>query len=239
MSSTHLTDDTTTETSGATAVPMRLEVVTLPVADVDRAKAFYQGLGWRLDADAAGGGWRVVQLTPPGSTASIVFGDGVTTAQPGSIDRLLLGVDDMEAARSELRSHGVEVGEVFHDAYGTLGGGWHAGAEGREPGPDPEGRSYASYATFSDPDGNVWMLQEITERLPGRVSRGDVAGLSKLLHETAEHHGSFEDASPPHEWADWYAAYFDAREGGSSPEEADAAGDRYMAEVKGVVASRP
>jgi catechol 2,3-dioxygenase-like lactoylglutathione lyase family enzyme len=167
--STELSNDTATESSAATAVPMRLEVAVLPVSDVDRAKTFYEALGWRLDADAGAGGWRVVQMTPPGSKASIVFGSGVTSAEPGSIDRMLLAVDDMDAARDELRARGVEVGEVFHDAYGSLGGGFHAGTEGRDPGPDPEGRSYGSYASFDDPDGNTWMLQEITERLPGRV----------------------------------------------------------------------
>src|SRR4051812_48130329 len=150
--STQLTAATAMEGSGATSIPMRLEVATLPVADVDRAKAFYLELGWRLDADVGGGDFRVVQLTPPGSNASIIFGKGVTSAQPGLIDRLLLAVDDIDAARDELRAQGVEVGEVFHDAGGSLGGGWHGGPDGRASGPDPEGRSYGSYATFSDPD---------------------------------------------------------------------------------------
>jgi catechol 2,3-dioxygenase-like lactoylglutathione lyase family enzyme len=170
MSSTQLSGQAATQSSGAAPVPMRLEVVTLPVADVDRAKAFYQGLGWRLDADFPGdGGYRVVQLTPPGSGASIVFGNGVTDAPPGSIDKTLLAVDDLDAARDELLANGVEVSEVFHDAGGGLGGAWHVRDEGRAPGRDPGGRSYASYASFSDPDGNGWVLQEITERLPGRV----------------------------------------------------------------------
>jgi catechol 2,3-dioxygenase-like lactoylglutathione lyase family enzyme len=149
---------------------MRLEVVVVPVADVDRAKSFYQGLGWRLDADIDGGpDYHAVQLTPPGSNASIIFGKGVTTAEPGSIASLLLAVDDIDAARDELRSHGADVSEVFHDAGGSLGGGLIAYPEARAPGPDPQGRSYASYASFRDPDGNGWLLQEITERLPGRV----------------------------------------------------------------------
>jgi catechol 2,3-dioxygenase-like lactoylglutathione lyase family enzyme len=148
---------------------MKLEVVVVPVSDVDRAKDFYRRLGFREDVDyRANDGYRVVQLTPPGSACSIIFGTGVTSARPGSVDRLVLAVSDVDAARDELRSHGVEV-SVFHDAGGGLGGGFHAGAEGRAPGPDPQRRSYATYASFSDPDGNVWLLQEIKERLPGRV----------------------------------------------------------------------
>lgn len=148
---------------------MKLEVVVVPISDVDRAKDFYKRLGWREDIDYAGSnGYRILQLTPPGSACSIIFGKGITSARPGSIDRLVLAVSDVAAARDELRSHGVEV-SVFHDAGGGLGGGFYAGAAARAPGPDPQGRSYASYASFSDPDGNVWLLQEITERLPGRV----------------------------------------------------------------------
>lgn len=148
---------------------MKLEVVVIPVSDVDRAKEFYTRLGWREDIDVVGSdGYRALQLTPPGSACSIIFGKGVTAARPGSIDRLLLAVSDIDAARDELRSRGVEV-TVFHDAGGGPGGGFIASPEARAPGPDPERRSYASYASFSDPDGNVWLLQEITERLPGRV----------------------------------------------------------------------
>jgi catechol 2,3-dioxygenase-like lactoylglutathione lyase family enzyme len=136
---------------------MALEVVTLPVSDVDRAKEFYESLGWRTDADiVAGDAFRVVQVTPPHSACSISFGKGLTTAEPGSAQRLLLVVSDIEAARAELLSRDIEVSEVFH-----LAGG-------RVPGPDPERRSYQSYASFSDPDGNGWQLQEITTRLPGR-----------------------------------------------------------------------
>jgi catechol 2,3-dioxygenase-like lactoylglutathione lyase family enzyme len=217
---------------------MRLEVAVVPVTDVDRAKSFYQGIGWRLDNDAGGGGYRVVQMTPPGSSASVVFGAGVTNDEPGSIDSLLLAVDDIDAARDELRSHGVDVSEVFHDARGSLGGGWHPGTEGRAPGPDPEGRSYGSYASFRDPDGNKWLLQQITDRLPGRVEPMDPGTLASLLQETAEHHDRFEQSAPAHGWWDWYAAYLSAREQGSSPNEADAAADRYMAEAKDVVVSR-
>ena len=148
---------------------MKLEVVVVPVSDVDRAKDFYKRLGFREDIDYAGSnGYRVVQLTPPGSACSIIFGKGVTAARPGSIDRLLLAVSNIDAARDKLRSRGVEV-SVFHDAGGGLGGGFDARPGARAPGPDPQRRSYASYASFSDPDGNVWLLQEIKERLPGRV----------------------------------------------------------------------
>jgi len=160
----------TAEATPGTATAMRLEVVVLPVADVDRAKAFYEGLGWRLDADVTEGEhYRIVQLTPPASQASIIFGKGVTSAEPGSIDRIVLAVEDIDAAREELRSRGVDVGEPFHEAAGGLDGGFHSSPAERAPGPDPEGRSYATYAAFSDPDGNRWLLQELTERLPGRV----------------------------------------------------------------------
>ena len=169
MSSTQVSSGAATAAPKATATPMRLEVVVVPVADVDRAKAFYLGLGWRLDADVAVDDYALVQVTPPGSSASIIFGQGVTDAQPGSIDRLLLAVDDIDASRDELRSHGADVSEVFHDAGGSVGAGFVADARAHAPGPDPEGRSYGSYASFSDPDGNRWLLQEITERLPGRV----------------------------------------------------------------------
>jgi len=143
-----------------------LEVIVLPVADVDRAKAFYESLGWRLDADVAGdGGFRVVQLTPPGSPASIIFGSDVTAAAPGSIQGLYLVVDDVDAARADLVGRGVNVSEVYHDAGGVFE---HAGTEHRVPGPDPDRASYGSFASFNDPDGNRWVLQEIRERLPGR-----------------------------------------------------------------------
>ena len=237
MSSTQLSSDAATNAHGAAAVPMRLEAVVLPVTDVDRAKSFYEGLGWRLNIDAGGGSYRVVQMTPPGSGASITFGAGVTNDEPGSIDSLLLAVDDIESARDDLRSHGADVSEVFHDPRGGLGGGWHPGTESRAAGPDPQGRSYASYASFFDPDGNKWLLQQITERLPGRVEPTDAPALAQLLHETSERHDRFEKSAPPHDWWDWYAAYASARQQGGTPDQADAAADRYMAEVKGVVVS--
>ncbi|MFI6603222.1 VOC family protein [Nonomuraea sp. NPDC050536] len=145
---------------------MKLEVVVIPVADVDRAKGFYKALGWREDADfATGDDFRVVQLTPPGSACSIIFGTRVTAAEPGSAQGLYLIVKDIEAARAELVDRGAEVSEVFHDAGGVFP---HAGTEGRASGPAPGHKSYGSFASFSDPDGNGWLLQEITTRLPGR-----------------------------------------------------------------------
>ena len=145
---------------------MRLEVVVIPVADVDRAKAFYEGLGWRLDADLpVEDGYRVVQLTPPGSACSIIFGEGVTAAPPGSVQGLQLSVYDIDAAREELVSSGVEVSEVFHDGTGVF---HHAGSEGRVAGAAPEHADYGSFVAFSDPDGNGWLVQEIKTRLPGR-----------------------------------------------------------------------
>jgi catechol 2,3-dioxygenase-like lactoylglutathione lyase family enzyme len=145
---------------------MKLEVVILPVSDVDRAKAFYVGLGWRLDADFPGpGGFRVVQLTPPGSACSIILGSGLSSAVPGSVDGLQLVVEDIAAARGELVAGGARVSEVFHDAGGVF---HHAGLESRVAGPAPEGKSYGSFASFSDPDGNGWYIQEVTSRLPGR-----------------------------------------------------------------------
>ncbi|WP_328430172.1 VOC family protein [Streptomyces sp. NBC_00443] len=145
---------------------MKLEVLVIPVADTDRSKGFYEGLGWRLDADfTADDGLRVVQLTPPGSACSVIFGDGVGAAAPGSAEGLHLVVSDIEAARAELARSGADVSEVFHDSGGVF---HHAGTKGRVSGPDPERRSYASLVSFSDPDGNGWTVQEITERLPGR-----------------------------------------------------------------------
>jgi len=148
------------------AADFKLEVVVLPVSDVDRARKFYERLGWRLDADVSPtDDFRVVQLTPTGSPTSIIFGSGLTDAAPGSVDSLVLVVDDIEAARAELIDRGADVSEVFHDAGGIF---HHAGTKDRVPGPDPGRGSYGSWASFSDPDGNGWMLQEITTRLPGR-----------------------------------------------------------------------
>lgn len=168
--STQVSHDNAAQVSSDAAVPFRLEVVVIPVADVDRAKKFYVGLGWRFDGEITrDDGYRLVQLTPPGSNCSIIFGNGVTSAQPGSFDGLLLVVDDIEAARTRLLAQGVQVSEAFHESGGGLVGGFHVGNEQRASGPDPERRSYATYASFNDPEGNRYVLQEITQRLPGRV----------------------------------------------------------------------
>ena len=215
---------------------MKLEVVTLPVADVDRAKRFYQSLGWRLDNDrSVGDDFRAVQFTPPHSQCSIHFGKGLTASAPGAVDRMILAVESIDAARADLISRGVEVSEVYHYDREP---GRTGELDSRVPGPDPDkSRSYFTYASFSDPDGNGWLLQEITTRLPGREWQDgtDVASRAVLLHETAEHHGAYEAVAPPHDWWDWYAAYMCAREAGSTPDEASAAAGRYMAEVKHVV----
>jgi catechol 2,3-dioxygenase-like lactoylglutathione lyase family enzyme len=223
MSSTQVGSESASDASG---VPMRFEVTTLPVADVDRAKAFYLSLGWRLDIDfMPADNVRVVQFTPPGSPASIQFGSGRTTMTPGSLQALFLVVEDIEATREDLVARGVDVAEIWHTEPG----------KGQVPGPDPERRTYSSYASFADPDGNSWLIQEITERLPGRTGIVDVSTLAKLLAETAQHHGKFEAVAPPHDWWDWYAAYLDARERGNNSDDATSTADRYMAEVKGVV----
>ncbi len=164
----------------------KLEVVVIPVSDVDRAKRFYENLGWRLDADFAGENFRIVQLTPPGSQCSIHFGKGLTTAVPGSVQGLILTVEDVEAARAELIRSGADVSELFH--YDGIRGP-------RVPGADAERRSYRSWASFSDPDGNGWLLQEVTTRLPGRGFSMDVATLTKILRETEERHGEYESTA--------------------------------------------
>ena len=209
---------------------MKLEVVVLPVSDVDRAKRFYAALGFREDIDYANENFRVLQFTPPGSGASIIFGKGITSAKSGSADSLVLAVDDVDAARADLIARGVDVSEVFHYASGPFNSAVKNPLVG---GRDPQGRSYYSFASFEDPDGHRWLLQEIKIRLPGRESARamDVATLAKLLHETEEHHGHYEKTHAEHHWWDWYAPYLSARENGSSPEEAAAAADRYMEEV--------
>jgi catechol 2,3-dioxygenase-like lactoylglutathione lyase family enzyme len=217
--------DTTTSNGAPQTASARFEVTTLPVADVDRAKAFYERLGWRLDIDfEPSPGTRGVQLTPPGSSASIQFGKGTNTmTEP--LQGLFLVVEDIEAARADLVAHGVDVSEIWHIEPG----------QGRVPGRDPERRSYFSRATFADPDGNTWVLQEITERLPGRVEMRDSGALAQLLFETARRHGAFEAVAPAHDWWDWYAAYMDAREQGNSQEQSAEIAGRYMADVKHVV----
>ena len=228
MTTTQLNTNTTSEASVPTAVEAKFEVTTLPVANVDRAKAFYQGLGWRFDIDfKPSPETRGVQFTPPGSPASIQFGENTTTmTEP--LQGLILVVNDIEAARQDLIGRGVDVSEIWHLEVG----------KGQLPGIDPERRSYASRASFADPDGNVWQLQEVTERLPGRVEPTDIDALAKKLLDAAIHHGEFEAVAPPHDWWDWYAAYMDARESGSTPEQASAAAGRYMEEARNVVVSR-
>jgi catechol 2,3-dioxygenase-like lactoylglutathione lyase family enzyme len=214
-------------------VDMKLEVVIIPVSDVDRAKAFYQKLGFRLDIDIVNENFRGVQFTPPHSEASIIFGKGVTSAKSGSAD-LVLAVDNIDAVREDLIAHGVNVSEVFHYAGGPFN---NAVENPRVSGRDPQGRSYFSFASFEDPDGNRWLLQEITMRLPGReweqkrTRRIDVATLAELLRETSEHHDGYEKTHAEHHWWDWYAPYLSARQSGSNADEAAVAANRYMDEV--------
>jgi catechol 2,3-dioxygenase-like lactoylglutathione lyase family enzyme len=198
----------------ARTVDMKFEAVVIPVSDVDRAKRFYGGLGWRLDADFAfDNGFRVVQFTPPGSEGSIQFGTNVTSAAPGAAQGLYLIVSDIEAARAELIASGVEVSNVFH--AGTPGAQFQSdGTSGRVSGPAPDHGSYRSFATFSDPDGNGWLLQEVTARLPGRVDADDTtftssAELAAALRRAAAAHGEHEKRIGQHDadWPDWYAEY--------------------------------
>jgi len=218
MSGTQMSKEQATPTPSPRPVETKVEVLVLPVSDVDRAKSFYQALGWRLDADFTNGtDWRLVQMTPTGSACSVMFGKGFTSAAPGSVQGTFLVVDDVAAARAELIAHGADVGEIFH-FEGPLR---VSGTNGRLPGPDPDGGSYRSWATFSDPDGNSFLLQEIKARLPGRgFSSLDVATLTGLLREAEEHHGQYEASAPKHHWSHWYAGYIVAREHGKTPEEA-------------------
>ena len=202
------------ETPSACTVDMKLEVVVIPVADIERAKRFYGRLGWRLDADfAKGDAFRVVQFTPPGSQCSIHFGTGVTSGAPGSAQNLYLVVSNIDEARAELIDRGIAVGEVFHVA-----------GPGQPPlkGRDPARRSYASYAAFSDPDGNSWLLQEIKVRLPGRVDQGvttftSASTLAAAMRRAAAAHGEHEKRIGKHDttgWPDWYAEYIVAEQTG-------------------------
>jgi catechol 2,3-dioxygenase-like lactoylglutathione lyase family enzyme len=202
-----------TKTSQARKTDLKLEAVVIPVSDVDRAKSFYSGLGWRLDADfVVGDSFRVVQFTPPGSPASIHFGKGLTSAAPGAAQNLYLVVSDIEAARAELVERGAKVGDVFHRA-----------GPGQPPvnGRDPARRSYVSFASFSDPDGNTWLLQEITARLAGRVDAEETtfsspAELADALRRAAAAHGEHEKriGAPDANWPDWYAEYMAAEQSG-------------------------
>ena len=212
----------------AAKVDMKFEVVVIPVADVDRSKEFYTRLGWRLDADFPfDNDFRVVQFTPPGSGCSVQFGTNITSAAPGSAQGLYLTVSDIEAARNDLVARGVEVSEVFH--AGTPGAQFQTDGSGRLSGPAPGHATYTSFATFHDPDGNGWLLQELTTRLPGRgLSNFDVATLTELLREAEKHHGEYEPTAPKHHWSGWYAAYIVARQDGKTPEEAAKEGKLHI-----------
>jgi catechol 2,3-dioxygenase-like lactoylglutathione lyase family enzyme len=208
---------TAAETPQARTVDMKLEIVVIPVSDVDRAKAFYASLGWRLDADyASGDDYRVIQFTPPGSSGSVIFGKNVTAAAPGSAQGLYLIVSDIEAARNELLGRGVEISEAFHDAGGVYAGPDEPYLFGRVrvSGVDPEHRSYRSFASFKDPDGNGWLFQEVTARLPGRVDADTTiftssTELASALRRAAAAHGEHEKRTGGHDenWPDWYAEY--------------------------------
>ena len=221
MSSMQTSTERATQTRSPGMVDLKLEVVVIPVSDVDRAKRFYAGLGWRLDADFAfDNGFRVVQLTPPGSGCSVQFGSKMTSAAPGSAQGNYLIASDIRAARDELAARGAKVSEVFH--AGTPGAQFQPdGTSGRVGGPAPDHATYSSFATFSDPDGNGWLIQEITTRLPGRgLSNMDVATLTELLREAEKHHGEYEPTAPKHHWSGWYGAYIVARQQGRTPEDA-------------------
>ena len=212
----------TTTAAAVANVDMKLEAVVIPVSDADRAKGFYAGLGWRLDADFRfDNGFRVVQLTPPGSPCSVQFGTNITPAPPGSAHGLYLIVSDIAAARAELVARGVTVSEVFH--AGTPGAQFTSdGTGGRVIGPAPDHGSYGSFSTFSDPDGNSWLLQEVTTRLPGRVDGaetafGSVNDLAAALRRAEAAHGQHEKRTgkADADWPDWYAAYMVAEQAGA------------------------
>jgi len=220
------TADITKSTTGDEPVAkadLKLEVVVIPVADPDRSKSFYEGLGWRLDADFPfDNGFRVLQFTPPGSGASIQFGSKITTATPGSAQGLYLIVSDIEAARTELAGRGVEIGEVFHPA--APGAQFADDGANSADGPAPAHQSYGSFATFRDPDGNSWLLQEVTQRIPGRVDRSETvfastADLANAMRRASEAHGVHEKAvlggKFDENWPDWYAAYMVAEQAGT------------------------
>lgn len=219
------TTETSTTQAGTVSTglaDLKLEAVVIPVADVDRAKTYYTVLGWRLDADFAfDNGFRVVQFTPPGSGTSVQFGSNITTAEPGSAQGLYLVVSDIQAARDKLVARGAEVSEVFHP--GAPGAQFKpAGTTDRVSGTADDKASYGSFATFSDPDGNTWLLQEVTTRLPGRIvatqtSYASVYDLSKALQRAATAHGEHEKRTGGYDenWPDWYAAYMVAEQSGT------------------------
>jgi catechol 2,3-dioxygenase-like lactoylglutathione lyase family enzyme len=209
MSSTEVRSGDAATGTGAAKVDMKLEVVTIPVSDIDRATEFYGKIGWRQDVTPPGSG--IVQFTPPGSACSIQFGTNRTSAAPGSAQNQFLIVSDIQAAHDDLAARGIEVSDVFH-----------LGPEGPAAGPDPERRSYGSLATFSDPDGNSWLLQEITTRLPGRVDADDteyasVPDLAGAMRRASIAHGEHEKRTgkADENWPDWYAAYMVAEQSGA------------------------
>jgi catechol 2,3-dioxygenase-like lactoylglutathione lyase family enzyme len=220
MSTTEASSSEARGSAGVGSVVMKHEVIVIPVSDVDRAKEFYGDLGWRLDADFPfDNGFRVVQFTPPSSGASIQFGTNMTSATPGSAQGLYLIVSDIEAARDELVSHGAEVSEVFHAE--TPGAQFQPDATSRGSGPEPDHASYRSYATFSDPDGNGWLLQEVTTRLPGRIDAAETAfgsamDLASALMRAEAAHGEHEKRTGQRDenWPEWYAAYMVAEQAG-------------------------
>jgi catechol 2,3-dioxygenase-like lactoylglutathione lyase family enzyme len=217
MSTTATRPDQAATRAGAGTAALKLEVITIPVSDVERAKAFYESLGWRLDADFSDGRDRAIQFTPPGSPCSIHFGTRVTPAAPGSAQGLWLIVSDIHAAREELVRRGVEASEVFHSA--TLN---RLDPHGRLSGPDPDRRSYASFVSFNDPDGNGWVLQEITTRLPGRIdaaatSYGSTSDLADAMRRAETAHGEHEKrlGQRDADWPTWYATYMAAEQAGT------------------------
>jgi catechol 2,3-dioxygenase-like lactoylglutathione lyase family enzyme len=213
--------------SRAARMDMKLEVVVIPVSDIDRAKEFYAKLGWRLDADfTARDDWRGVQFTPPGSGCSVIFGKNVTAAAPGSAEGLYLVVPDIEAERNDLRRRGIEVSEVFHGGGTVYNGPDEPYLFGRKrvSGPDPEHGSYRSFASFRDPDGNKWLLQEVTTRLPGRVDSSTTTfastnDLASALRRAEAAHGEHEKRTGQRDenWPEWYAAYMVAEQSGEEP----------------------
>jgi catechol 2,3-dioxygenase-like lactoylglutathione lyase family enzyme len=219
MSTTESGNSAAIGTASANDVDMKLEVVVIPVSDVDRAKAFYASLGWRLDADFADGErFRIVQFTPPGSACSIQFGTKVTSAPPGSATNVYLIVSDAQATRDGLAARGVAVSEVFHER--SLGDRFHP--EDRVNGPAPERGTYGSFASFNDPDGNSWLVQEITTRLPGRVDSGvttfgSADELASAMRRASVAHGEHEKRTggPDENWPDWYAAFMAAEQAGT------------------------
>ena len=222
MSMTGVSSSDASGSASVKNVDLKLEVVVIPVSDVDRAKEYYGRLGWRLDADFPfDNGFRVVQFTPPGSGCSVQFGTRITPAAPGSARGLYLIVSDIEAARDELAARGVEVSEVFYP--GTPGAQFQSDdTNGRVYGPAPDHASYSSFATFSDPDGNGWLLQEITTRLPGRIDAAETAfastaDLVSALRRAAAAHGEHEQriGEADENWPDWYAAYMVAEQAGT------------------------